>query len=147
MTETAMDGGAHPKAPWHLWMAGILALLWNASGAYTIFSAQAGRLPGLSPDEAAYYAAQAPWFVAVTDIALLSAIAGAIALLLRNRWAVWLFALSLAAVLCTGIYDLAAGTSRMLANQGAMIVTIFIWVLAALQLAYSWWMRNRGVLR
>ena len=62
------------KAPWHLWLVGVLALLWNGSGAYTIFMAQAGRL-SVSPDEAAYYAAQAAWFVVLTDAALVSAIA------------------------------------------------------------------------
>jgi hypothetical protein len=73
------------KAPWHLWFIGILALLWNASGAYTILMAQAGKLTGLSLEEAAYYAAQPQWFVVVTEIALFGAIAAAIALLMRSR--------------------------------------------------------------
>jgi hypothetical protein len=86
------------KAPWHLWFIGILALLWNASGAYTILMAQAGKLTGLSLEEAAYYAAQPQWFVVVTEIALFGAIAAAIALLMRSRFAVHLFALSLACI-------------------------------------------------
>lgn len=135
------------KAPWHLWVVGILALLWNISGAYTIMSAQAGRLPGISADEAAYYAAQASWFVVVTDLALLSAIAAAVALLLRRRWAVPLFGISIVCIAVTAGYDLAAGTSRMFANQGALIATIVIWVLAVLQFWYAAAMRSKGVLR
>jgi len=46
------------RTPWHLWVVAILTLIWNGSGAYTIMMAQAGRLPNLAADEAAYYAAQ-----------------------------------------------------------------------------------------
>lgn len=130
-----------------MWVAGILSLLWNGSGAYTIMMAQAGRLPSLSADEAAYYAAQPLWFVLVTDIALLAAIAAAVALLLRSRTAAWLFALSLVAIVVTNASDLAAGTSRTLVSQGALIVTVLIAVLALLQLVYARAMTTRGVLR
>lgn len=146
MSEIAIKNAGTVRAPWHLWVVGVLSVLWNASGAYTIASAQTGRLPGLEPDEAAYYAAQAQWFMAVTDIALLTAIGGGLALLLRHRWAVPLFGLSIAAIATTAAYDLAMQTSRMLADQGALIVTICIWILAVLQLLYAIAMRKRGVL-
>ena len=146
MTDVAIDAGS-PKAPWHLWPVGVLALLWNAAGAYTIMTAQAGRLAGVAPDEAAYYAAQPTWFVVVTNVALIAAIAAAAALLLRSRLAVPLFSISLAAIAVTAAYDLAAGTSRMYANQAALIVTIVIWLLAVLQLLYAVAMRKRGALR
>src|SRR5262245_52702363 len=87
------------KTPWHLWVVGILTLLWNGSGAATIMLAQGGRLANIRPDEAAYYAAQPTWFVITTDIALVSAIAAGVALLRRSRTAAWLFGLSLALIL------------------------------------------------
>ena len=133
--------------PWHIWVVGILSLLWNGSGAATIMLAQGGRMPNLSPDEAAYYAAQPTWFVIATDIALVSAIAAGVALLRRSRTAVWLFGLSLAVILFNNGYELIAGTSRMLANRGALIVTILIAVIAALQLAYARAMSRRAVLK
>lgn len=139
-----MDG---KRAPWHLWVVGVAALLWNASGAFTIFLAQAGRLAGISADEAAYYAAQPLWFIVITDVALLAATAGAIALLLRSRMAVWLFAASLAAIAVTHAFDLYMGTSRALANSGAMIVTVIIAVIAVLELLYARTLRSRGILR
>ena len=134
------------KIPWHLWVVGILALLWNGSGTYTIMMAQAGKLADLTADEAAYYAAQPIWFVAVTDIALIAAIGGAVALLLRSRIALWLFGISLAAIAVTDIYDLVAGTSRMLASTAALLVTVFIFIIALLELAYARVMRSRGIL-
>jgi hypothetical protein len=52
----------------------------------------------------------------------------------------------LALVLVNNVYDLTAGTSRMLANQGALIVTIIIAVIAVLQLVYANAMKKRSVL-
>jgi hypothetical protein len=127
----------HRRTPWHVWVVGVLALLWNGSGAYTIMMAQAGRLLDVSADEAAYYAAQPLWFVVATDIALVAAVAAAVALLLRSRTAGWLFAISVVAVFVTNVYDLAAGTSRVLVDRGALIVTSIIAVLAVLQLVYA----------
>jgi hypothetical protein len=145
-TETR-NSSSPTKTPWHIWVVGILALIWNASGTYTIVMAQAGRLPGMGADEAEYYAAQATWFVVVTDIALFSAVAAAVALLLRHRAAVWLFAISLPAIAITDIYDLAVGASRALLTTPALIVTALIFVIAILELGYAWTMRNRLVLR
>ena len=135
------------KTPWHIWAVGILTLLWNGSGAYTIMMAQAGRLANIDADEAAYYAAQPSWFVVATDIALAAAVAAGVALLLRRRAAVWLFALSLSAIVVTDAYDVAAGTSRTLVSQEAVVLTLIIATIAVLQLLYSWTMRRRALLK
>jgi hypothetical protein len=101
----------------------------------------------LSTEELAYYAAQPLWFVLVTDVAILAPFAAGVALLMRSATSVWLFAISLAAILFTSLYELAAGTSRMLLDQGAMILSCIIVVVAILQLVYAWRMKQRGVLR
>ena len=135
-----------PKPPWHLWAVGVVALLWNAAGAATIWMAQAGTLPDLEPGEAAYYAMQPTWFVMVTDTALVAAMAGAVALLLRKKMAVWLFTLSLAAILVTNSYEIANGTSRVIGNPAALVVTIIIVVIAVFELGYAWALTRRAVL-
>lgn len=109
--------------------------------------AQAGTLPNLSVEEAAYYSVQSIWFVILTDISLFSASIASIALLLKSHFAFWLFGLSLTTIIITNAYDLAMGTSRALANKGAMIVTLIIFVIAVLLLYYSWAMKKRSVLR
>jgi hypothetical protein len=135
------------KTPWHLWVVGILALLWNASGAYTIIMAQAGRLADVGPEEAAYYAAQPLWLVIATDIALFAGIAAAIALLLRSRTAVWLFGLSLVAIIVSNIYDVAAGTSLVLVATNWLVLELLIIGIAILEYVYAWAMKRRMVLR
>lgn len=133
--------------PWHLWVVGILALLWNGSGAYTILMAQAGRLSDVGPEEAAYYAGQPLWLVISTDIALFAGIAAALALLLRSRTAVWLFGLALVLIMANDIYDLAAGTSLILVARNWLILTLVIVAIAILEFVYAWTMRRRMVLR
>jgi predicted cobalt transporter CbtA len=140
-------GQAKPKTPWHLWVVGVLAVLWNGSGAAAIMAAQYGFYPDLPADEATYYASQRLWFVVVTDLALLGGVLGGVALMLRSRWATALFALSLIAIAVTNGYDLAVGTSRMFNNTGTLVTTCLIWILAIAQLWYAATMRGRRVLR
>lgn len=125
------------KRPWHLWVVGVAAFLWNMAGALTIMLAQAGRLYDLEPGERAYYAAQPSWFVILTDMSLIAAVAAAIALVLRRVAAVYLFAFSFAAILMTNGYELAAGTSRMLVTRAAAIVTVVIALIALFELVYA----------
>ena len=134
------------KRPWHLWVVAVAAFLWNAAGAFTIMMAQAGKLYDLEPGERAYYAAQPGWFMILTDMSLIAAVAAPIAMLLRRRAAVNLFAFSLAAILITNGYELAEGTSRMLATRSAFIITVLIAVIASFEAAYAWGMKRRRVL-
>jgi hypothetical protein len=129
-----------------VWAVAILTLLWNGGGAYTIVMAQMGSSLDMDAREIAYYANQPFWFVLTTDIALLSAVAAAIVLLLRSRVAAWLFALSLFAIVANNLYDVAANTSLALADSGWRNLTIVIVVVAILQFAYAWTMTRRAVL-
>jgi hypothetical protein len=112
-----------------------------------MMTAQAGRLANVDANEAAYYAAQPFWFVISTDIALLSPLAAAAALLLRSRTAPLLFAVSVIAIHANNGYDFAAGTSLALVDRGWAILTATTVVIAVLQLFYAWAMRKRGVLQ
>ena len=147
MTDSAMAGSVAPKVPWHLWVVGVLSLLWNVSGAWVFVSAQTGNPMDMDATEIAYYAAQAPWFVAVTDVAFAAAVLAAIALLLRSRWAVHLYGLSIAAIVVTSAYDIAQGTALLLQGQDWLILSCVTTCLAIVQLVYAMAMRSRGVLR
>ena len=142
-----MHAAAARATPWHLWLVAILTLLWNGAGAATIALAQMGRALDMDPSEIGYYAAQPRWFVLTTDLATLLPIAAGVALLLRRRAAVWFFALALLAIVLNNVYDVAAGTSLALGDQGWRNLTIALVVIALLQFAYAWAMKQRGVLR
>ena len=87
------------------------------------------------------------WFVIATDLGLLSGVAAGVALLVRSRAAVWLFALSLIAIVVDNIVDLAAKTSLALTDAGWRNLTVTVVIVAALQLTYAWAMKKRSVLR
>lgn len=147
MSEIAMDHAASSKTPWHLWVVGVLSLLWNVGGAWTFIQAQSGAPMDMDATEIAYFAAQAPWFVAVTDVAVVAPLLAAIVLLLRSRWAVHLYGLSIAAIVVTSAYDIAQGTALLLKGQDWLILSCVTTCLAIVQWVYAWWMRTRGVLR
>ena len=142
-----MDATATRRAPWHLWVVAVLTLFWNGAGAVTILMAQTGSRLDMDAREIAYYANQPFWFVLATDLATFLPVAAAVALLLRSRSAVWLFALALAAIVFTNAYDVAAGTSLTLADQGWRNLTVVLVILALLQFGYAWMIRKRGALR
>ena len=147
MPEIAAEPVVSTRAPWHLWLVGILSLIWNVSGAYTIMSAQSGAPMDMDATEIAYYADQSPWLAALTDVALLAAILAAIALLLRSSWAVNLYGLSVVAIALSSVADIAGGTALLLESQEWLLVSCLTAGLAIAQLAYAMVMRKRGVLR
>jgi len=138
-----MRAAAPRPIPWHLWLAAILTLLWNGSGAVTIGMAQLGLRLDMDDYEVAYYANQPRWFVVTTDLATLLPIAAAVALLLRRRSAIWLFALSLLMIVLNNAYDIAAGTSLALRDQDWRVLTSVIVAIALLQSAYAWMVTRR----
>jgi hypothetical protein len=147
MSEATLQAEAAPRSPWHLWVVGILSLLWNIGGAWTYISAQSGDPMDMDAAEIAYFAAQAPWFVALVDVAVVAPLLAAVVMLLRSRWAVHLYALSIAAIAVTAAYDIAQGTALLLHDQGWLVLECVTVCLAIAQLLYAWAMRGRGVLR
>lgn len=137
---------APPKAPWHLWVVGIVSLLWFAAGAFTLLLAQYGSLPGMAADEIAYYAARPVWKELLTDATLFATVGGSLALLLRSRHAVPLFAVGAVLVIAGNAIELADGTSRIYANTGALVATCIIVASVVFDWFYARAMRARGVL-
>ena len=113
MTDVAIEQPAPAKAPWHLWLVGILSLFWNASGAWVFVQAQTGSPMDMDATEIAYYAEQPVWAVVLTDLAFAGAILGAVALLLRSRWAPPLYLLSIAAIVFSAVGDIARGSALL----------------------------------
>lgn len=94
------------KAPWHLWVVGILALLWDGFGAFDFIATVTHFMPYLSqfPPAMLEYIATVPgWMWVVWFASVFAGLAGAVLLLLRRRLAVPAFAISLAGVVISGI--------------------------------------------
>jgi hypothetical protein len=135
------------KVPVHLWIVGVLSLLWNAFGAvdFTLTNIRyQPYLAGLPPEVIQQIDAYPAWSVVAWAFGVWGALAGSLLLLLRSRFAVHAFALSLAGLAATTLYQLAIGIYGF---TGAMaVMNLAIWAIAAGLLVYAVKIKRRGVL-
>ncbi|CAN5352375.1 hypothetical protein BH09PSE1_BH09PSE1_27880 [soil metagenome] len=136
------------KTPWHLWVVGVLSLLWNGFGAIDLTMTLAARevwfkAMGMTSAQVAMFDALPGWMWVAWAFGVYGAIAGSILLLLRRKWAVQAFGLSILGALASLAYH------SFLAGPGGPgpIFPAIIVVIAALLLWYAWAMGKRGVLR
>lgn len=135
--------------PWHLWVVGVVALLWNGFGGYDyLMSHLQGeayyRQVGMSEAQIAYMAAYPTWMHAVWALGVWSAVAGSLLLLLRSRFALHAFILSLLGIVGSNGYALfTPGGWEVMGG----VMTLVIAAIGVALLAYAWAMTRRGVLR
>ena len=138
--------------PLHLWIIGGLALLWNAFGAVdylmTVTENEA-YMSNFTEAQRAYFYSFPVWAVSAWATAVWSAVLGSVALLLRRRWAVGLFALSLVGMIVSSLYTfgLSDGVKVMGGGIGQWLFTLAIWIVAILLYFYARAQRAQGVLR
>lgn len=135
------------SAPWHLWLVGGLTLLWNAIGAWSYLITRLGRLEsvGMTPDQIAYFESFPAWANAVWALGVWGALLGSVLLLLRSRWAVTAFAVSIIGLIGTTLFEyLVADVPDDLSNP---VLNLAIWGITLGSLIYALRMRQRGVLR
>jgi hypothetical protein len=135
--------------PWHLWVVGVLTLLWNAGGAFDYLATQLeleSYMANFTPEQLAYFYDFPAWVVAFWALAVWSALAGSLALLFRSRFAAPLFLISLVAMIVTSIHNFGFSNGAEIMEQGGVIFSIVIAVVSILLVVYSRSMVSRGVL-
>ena len=147
MPDVVIEQPAPTKAPWHLWVVGVLSLFWNASGAYVFVQAQSGAAMDMDATEIAYYAELPVWAMVLTGITFATAILGAITLLLRSRWSPILYLLSIGTILASTAADIARGSALLLQSQDWLVLAGVTTGLAVLQWLYARAMGKSGALR
>jgi hypothetical protein len=133
------------RTPIHLWIVGVVAVLWNFGGIFDYLATKLRLEFYLSQfDETmlAYVDAMPAWATAAWAFGVWGAFAGSIGLLLRKKWSVWAFGVSLAGLLGGTIYSFGIADAAEMMG----IMYIFIWVIAIFLLAYSCAMAKKGVL-
>ena len=137
--------------PLHLWVIGVLATAWNAFGAFDYLMTQtrnAAYLAGFTDPQRAYFDSFPLWMEACWALGVWGGLAGALLLLLRNRHAATAFAVSLAGLAISTVwqYVLNAPPAEMMTG-GMLTMNVVIWAVAIALLLYARTMRKRGVLR
>jgi hypothetical protein len=141
-----------PKTPWHLWVVGILSLLWNAMGAVDFTMTQTSSevwLKGFSPEQQAYFDAIPLWSVIAWGTGTWGSFLGSVLLLLRRGLAVNFFAASLVGLIGSTLYSfvLSEGMKVMGGGAGMIFFHAAIYVILVLLLIYSARMLRCGALR
>lgn len=139
------------KAPLHFWIVAVLATLWNAIGAFDYIMTQTRNetyLAGFTDPQRAYFESFPMWMEATWAFGVWGGFAGALLLLMRSRHAVAAFAVSLAGLAASTVYQYVLNTPPPEMMTGAMMaMNVFIWVMAIGLLWYAMRMRKAGVLR
>jgi hypothetical protein len=142
---------AERSTPVHLWIVGILALLWNAFGCYDYLMTMTGDAAYLSQftaDQIAYWESLPSWTAAFWALGVWGGLAGAVLLLIRSRYSVWAFAVSLIGAVVGLGYQMFMTDMPASLKEGFMgIMPWIIIAVAAFQLWYSWSMEKKGALR
>ncbi len=144
------------KKPMHLWVVGILSLIWNGFGGYDYWMTRsrntdylASMMPGSDPNEVLAYIDSFPiWAQAGWGFGVWGGVLGSLLLLGGSRWAVHAFALSLLGAIVGLGYQMLGPPAPAVMSEGAG--AIMPWVIigvAALLLYYSYRQRANGVLR
>jgi len=144
------------RTPVHLWIVGVLALLWNAIGAFDYLMTRmrntdylASMMPTVDPNAMLAWIDGFPiWASFGWGLGVWGGVAGSILLLMRSRWAVPVFAASLlGAVMGLGYQIVAApplAGAEGVVNDAMPYVIIGV---ALAQLLYARAMKAKGVLR
>ena len=138
------------KTPVHLWIVGVLALLWDAMGAFDYAATQLRLefyMSQFTPEQLEYFYGFPPWADAVWAIAVWSSLAGALGLLLRKAWAVWMFGLAILGLALSSLYNFVLSDGMAMMGSGAAMFTVVIWAIALALFFYARAMASRGVLR
>jgi hypothetical protein len=139
------------RAPAHLWIVGVLATLWYAFACYDYFMTQTANQAYLSkfpPEWITYTNGLPAWTTGTWALGVWGGLAGSILLLLRSRFSVWAFALSLVAAVVGLGYQMFM--TVMPASMKAGLMGMFPWLIiaiAAFLAWYSWNAEKKGLLR
>ena len=151
--ENAVQDNARTATPTHLWIVGVVSLIWNCFGAYDYLMTRLRNTDYLSqmgnPQAMLDYIDSFPlWAQAGWGFGVWGALLGSILLLMRSRHAVLAFLISLiGAVLSLG-YQMLGPPGPAEFTEGMMaIVPFFIIAIALALFLYARAMRRKGVLR
>ena len=153
-----MDDVQTAKAPMHLWIVGLLALIWNGFGCYDYLMTRMRNLdyfrsmaPDTDPEAMLAWVDAFPTYAQFGwGLGVWMGLIGSILLLMRHRWAVPVLALSLVgAVLGLGyqIFLAPPPPPPMGGSAMAMLMPWVIIIVAAALFFYARAQRAKGVLR
>ena len=138
------------KPPAWLYIVGVILVLWGLAGCWAFYM-HVTVGPAMDPNatdwDRAYFAALPGWFAIDFAVAVGAGLLGSIALLLRSKWAVTLYWLSLIAVVIQFGYMFLATDVIAVKGVTATLFPALIFVIALFQIWVAGVARKHGWLR
>lgn len=137
------------RTPWHLWLIGVLGLLWNAMGAFDYLMTETQNesyMGQFTPEQLEFFYGFPTWVVAFWAVAVWGGVLGAILLLLRKRLAVPVFLGSFLAMVVTSIHNFGLSNGLEVMEGTGLMFSILIFVFAFCLWLYARVLAQRGVL-
>lgn len=145
-----MDALTATRPPAHLWVVGIISLLWNAFGGYDYVMSRLrdpAYFANFPPDMLPYLDSMPAWVTAFWAIGVWSSVAGSVLLLARSRHAVTAFAVSLAGLVISTAWQWANPMPASLTTPPMLVMQAVVYAGLLLFLWYAGRMKRGGVLR
>ena len=145
---------AQGRTPVHLWIVGILSLLWGCMGAYDYVMTRMHNLayfksmmPNADPTTVYAFLDGMPIYASIGwGLGVWGGLLGAVLLLVRSRYAVWAYAASFVGMLLSFGWQLLVATNVPAAMSNPVVPAV-VTVIGIFTLWYSWSMEKKGVLR
>ena len=139
-----------PATPWHLWVVGVVSLLWGAMGAMDYVMTQTRNvdyMSNFSPEQLEFFYGLPAWTVAAWAIAVWGGVLGSILLLMKRRHAFGVFVASLVAMLITAFQNFVLSNGlEVMGDPFSLAFTALIMLVAVALVIYSRAMHKRGIL-
>jgi len=137
------------KAPAHLWIIGIVSLLWNAIGVFDYMATKLKLdfyMSQFTPEQLDYFYGFPAWAVVGWALGVWGALIGSLGLVLRKTWAVWMFGVSILGLVITSIYNFVLTDGAAIMGEGGAWFSVVIWVIGIFLFFYARAMSKKGVL-
>ena len=147
---------AQARTPVHLWISGVVALVWNGFGAFDYLMTRmrnedyfASAMPDADPQAVLAWVDAFPFYAQFGwGLGVWGGLIGAVLLLMRSRWAVAAFAASLVgALLGLGYQILVAPPMPGMEGASGEVMPFAIILVALGLFLYARAMQAKGVLR
>lgn len=135
--------------PVHLWIIGVVTLLWNAMGAFDYLMTQTrneGYMGQFTAEQLEYFYGFPVWMEFFWALAVWGAVLGSVLLLLRKGLALPVFAVSFVSMLVTSVYSFGLSDGAKVSGMTGVIFSVAIFIVALFLVFYSRKMKERGVL-
>lgn len=123
------------KLPIWFWVIAVAALLWNLMGV-SVYLADAYNMFDLTAEQSAFKANRPVWYTACFALAVFTGALGSIALLIRKKWAVLMFLISLIDVLAIRVYEFFIQDDIQF-TTATMVMPILVLIISGLLYWYS----------